>query len=542
MKLYEFIDECLYHIGVEKVFGIPGSLIMPVWQNLKHHDIVLCNHEQEASYVAVGYTKMSRKPVCVLTTGGPGVTNCISGIAAANIDSVPLIYISGRTPICKNGFGQRQEESRINRMFDSVDVLKSVTKASVCIDNVETAPQIIWNTIRSAIEDRNGVVHLSIPIDIQTAEVYTEAVNFSIKKLIDIELSLKISKRPLFILGWGCWMADSYNEVYALSEKVNAPVLVSSKAYCCIKKEHKMFLGELGYGYNAVLDEFIKSYHPDSIISFGSSLGDKDISHSVIYSLTQSIPTYIISNDVSSFSHKSQSYSTIETFDMKRSLYKFLKSVPSRNDEDNLTFDIRLAKKCAFDFWKQKIEPSDFMARCIEIINQKIDDRCTITADAGNHLANAGALIVPSEPQQMFLDVGLRAMGTGICTAVGMAIANRRRKYIAITGDGCMLMNGNVMHLAYKLNLPVLFIVFNNHSLGRVRVGQSLTENYLETDIHNVDFLAYARSFGLKSYRFDSPETFYSEFSKIPCSDLPALIEIITDKDEIPVSVKGNIS
>ena len=174
MNLYEFIDECLCRVGVENVFGIPGSLIMPIWQNIKNKNIVLCSHEQEASYVAVGYAKMSRKPVCVITTGGPGVTNCISGIASANIDSVPLIYISGRTPVSKNGSGLMQEESRINRMFDSVDLLKSVVKTSVCIENIETAPQIIWETIRSALEGRSGAVHLSIPIDIQNAAVSTE--------------------------------------------------------------------------------------------------------------------------------------------------------------------------------------------------------------------------------------------------------------------------------------------------------------------------------------------------------------------------------
>ena len=98
----------LRRFGVEKVFGVPGSLIMPIWQNIKSAELVLCSHEQEASYIATGFAKISKKPVAVLTTGGPGVTNCVSGIAAANLDSVPVIYISGRVALKSEGRGLRQ--------------------------------------------------------------------------------------------------------------------------------------------------------------------------------------------------------------------------------------------------------------------------------------------------------------------------------------------------------------------------------------------------------------------------------------------------
>ena len=541
MNLYEFIDECLCRVGVENVFGIPGSLIMPIWQNIKNKNIVLCSHEQEASYVAVGYAKMSRKPVCVITTGGPGVTNCISGIASANIDSVPLIYISGRTPVSKNGSGLMQEESRINRMFDSVDLLKSVVKTSVCIENIETAPQIIWETIRSALEGRSGAVHLSIPIDIQNAAVSTENVVFSSAKSTFDEPLLTISEKPLFVIGWGCWLSDSFNEVYSLSEKVNAPVVVSSKAYCCINRNHDMFLGKLGYGNSANLEQFIAAYQPDSIVAFGSSLGDKDFNRQAFKLLKENVPVYIITNDNCSGSQKINGCTVIETSDMKGYLNKVLSLVERRTVDENFVECVRTTRNRSIDYWKSRIAPRDYMARYIEHIGRFADNGCVITADAGNHLVNAGALVNPAEPGQMFLDVGLRAMGIGICTAVGMAIANPKKKYLAITGDGCMLMNGNVMHLTRELNLPVLFIVFNNHSLGRVRVGQSLTHKYRGSDINNVDFQAYAKSFGLDAYRFDSPEVFFNRFPEILSHSGAGVVEVITSKDEIPIPIKDNI-
>lgn len=541
MKLCEFVDCCLSSIGVEKIFGIPGALVMPIWQNLKDKDIVLCSHEQEASYVATGYAKVSKKPVCVITTGGPGVTNCISGIASANIDSVPLIYISGRTPISKQGFGLRQEESKTNRMYDSVEVLGAITKQSVCIVDIETAPQLIWETMKSAVCQRQGAIHISIPIDMQNSEVDEVEIKFFSKDKPHKRDIIPISKRPIFVLGWGAWMSGAFTKVYELAEKINAPVLVSSKAYCCIDKNNKMFLGKLGYGYNLVIDEFIDEYNPDSIISFGSSLGEKDIKGTVIQLLKEVIPTYIIADDCSYVLERNSKEIGIELPDMCDCVEKICKTISERVEDEELVKKINMTKEKSYLYWSEKILPNDTMAKCIKEINDLCDDQCVVFADAGNNLANAGALIMPTNSGQMFIDVGLRAMGTGICTAVGMAIADRRKVYIAITGDGCMMMNGNIMHLASEMNLPVIFVVFNNQSLGRVRVGQSIMNDYRGTDIKNVNYISYAEAFNIKAFSCDSLAGLSNIFKSCISSKKISVIEVITGKDEIPVSVKDNI-
>ena len=122
-----------------------------------------------------------------------------------------------------------------------------------------------------------------------------------------------------------------------------------------------------------------------------------------------------------------------------------------------------------------------------------------------------------------------------------MAIADREKEYIAITGDGCMLMNGNVMHIASELDLPIVFIVFNNQSLGRVRVGQSIMNDYRGTDIKNVDFISYANAFGIKAFRCESLGELQRIFSSCMKNRKASLIEIITDNNEVPVSVKDYI-
>ena len=541
MRLCEFVDKCLSDIGVDKVFGIPGALIMPVWQNITDKEIVLCSHEQEAAYVATGYAKMSRKPVCVITTGGPGVTNCISGVASANVDSVPMICISGRTPISKNGFGLRQEESHINRLYDSTGILNEITKKSVCITSLDQAAEIIYYTMLQAVEGRKGAVHISIPIDLQECEIRNwippKKTKCSSSKVTQVDFL----KKPIFIVGWGCWMSNSYEAVYELAEMVNAPIVVTSKAYCCIKKNHDLYLGKLGYGYNKVIDDFIKEYNPDTIVAFGTSLGEKDIKESILQDYIGKKRTYIIGDDCSIFDHRGMHVTKVETNDLYDYIQMIKQNTIIQKMDKELYTRIFHAKINTRLYWQQKMLPEDDMAKTIWNIDLIRDMDMVITADAGNHLANAGAVVEPLNFGRFFLDVGLRAMGNGICMTAGMAIADNSKTYIAITGDGCMLMNGNIMHLVYERQLPIVFLVVNNHALGRVRVGQSISNDYRATDIYHVDFMAYGKTFGLDTYRYQRVDDCINEIMDIVKRRRPALVEIVTDHDEVPLIVKDNI-
>ena len=539
MKLCEHVNECLNRIGVEKVFGVPGSLIMPVWQSISDAELILCSHEQEASYVATGYAKMSRKPVAVITTGGPGVTNCVSGIASANIDSVPLIYISGRTPLEKNGKGLRQEESHTNRLFDSVDVLKNFTKKSVCIDNIETAAQKIEETILSAVEGRAGAVHISIPIDLQNQEITRTKVQKE-AYIINDDMIIPESDKALVIMGWGCWMGDAIEQIYQLAHKIKAPVLVTSKAYCCIRNEDPFYLGRLGYGYTPYIEEFLDSYSPEIVLAFGTSLGEKDLSENM-WKRLEKTEVYIFSNDKSAYEKKMICPERVMAGEIVKIVNRLYCEMSEKKIDDDFLKKIKNTKDNSRRYWQSRILEEDLMAKTIDSINFYINKEVVITADAGNHLADAGALIEKVNDGNFFLDVGIRAMGTGICTAVGMAIAEPEKTYIAITGDGCMLMNGNVMHLAKVRELPVVFLVFNNHALGRVRVGQTVMNDFRATDIYNVDFQMYGKTFGMDTYQFSSFTEFCDNISRILSTRKTALIELITDHDEIPVSVKDNI-
>lgn len=535
MKFYEFINDTLKAYGCRKVFGVPGSQVKSLWQNLKDIEIILCSHEQEASYVATGYSKASGELVAVMTIGSPGVTNCASGIASANMDSVPMLYISGRTPEQLKGYGLLQEESNINRSFNSNEFLASLTKAEFDINNVSKAAEMFSEACEIATSGRAGCVHVSIPVDIQSMDLPSYKVKPDMCKDASIPDMPKITK-PLIIMGWGSWQARVAPQVYELAKKIGAPVLVTSKGYPCIWGDHPNYLGKLGYGYNSVLEKFLQDYGPEQVLVFGSSMGRKNISESCL-SILGFADTYLYSNECKDLNFRFPKGRWIQVDDLNLMVNSWLSNLkPSSNKPNQNLNSVRQQQR---KLYVDKIENKDLMARAIFELNDLCDESCVISADAGNHLLDTAILYEPKQLGGMFLDVGIRSMGSSPCSSVGMAIASKDKFFIAVTGDGSMLMNGNVMYLAKSLNLPVLFLVTNNSAHGRVRVGQMEEKNFIGTDLGNIDFALYGKTFGLEAYKANTMKEFRTAMKKILTERKTSILELCTDKDEIPPSLKG---
>jgi len=535
MKFYEYINDTLKSYGCRKVFGVPGSQVKSLWQNLNDVEIVLCSHEQEASYVATGYSKASGELVAVMTIGSPGVTNCASGIASANMDSVPMLYISGQPPSQFKGLGLLQEESNINRSFNSVELLAPLTKAEIEIDDISKAAQMFTEACEKATSGRPGCVHVSIPADIQSMDLPSFEINYHTVSEAPIPDMPDVTK-PLIIMGWGCWQAKVAKQIYELARKIGAPILVTSKAYCCIWGEHPNYLGKLGYGYNPILEKFLQDYAPEQVLVFGSSMARKNISDSCM-NILQNAEIYLYSIEFKDVMSRVPKGHWIQVDDLALMVNSWLKNIKST--KKGSTVDLESVRQEQRTLYLDKIESKDLMARAISELNDICDDSCVISADAGNHLLDTAILFEPKKIGGMFLDVGIRSMGSSPCSSVGMAIASKDKFFIAVTGDGSMLMNGNVMCLAKRHNLPILFLVTNNSAHGRVRVGQMEEKNFIGTDLGNIDFNLYGKAFGLEAYKASSMEEFRSAMTKILAEKKTTILELCTDKDEIPPSLKG---
>lgn len=536
MKLYEYINAFLRAWGCRQVFGVPGSLIMPVWQNLPDLNLTLCSHEQEASYAASGYAKASGELTAVLTTGSPGVTNCVTGIAGANMDSVPIIYISGKTDRRLQDTGMRQEEGHRNRNFESVDLMEPITKQSIQITDITTAAEQFRLCCETAVTGRAGCVHVCIPLDLQRMELPPQALPERAVPSPAPVPDMPVCGKPLIIMGWGCYMSKAADAVYELARRINSPVLVTSKAYCCIRQEEACYLGKLGYGYNPRLEHFLAEYGATDVLAFGCSMSRKDISPSCA-AIVANASVHVFTQERDDVRTRFPSALPHETEDLAGMLRHWLRHMPETEIDPALLRRIALCKAEQEHYFRSVMEKSDTMAMAFDAIG-KLGNCITVTADAGNNLLNAAVLCTPNEIGGMFLNDGIRSMGSGICETVGMAMADPNRYYIAAVGDGGMLMNGNVMYLARKLGLPIAFVVMNNRSLGRVRVGQSTMGHFIGSDLGNVDFVLYARAFGLEAFRTEDVNELTLLLSRAAEKKEPILLELLTDKDEVPLKLK----
>lgn len=528
MKFFEYISKRLNELNVKKCFGIPGSYIMPIWDNLKDIDIVLCTNEQDASYIATGYAYEINDMSVLLTTASPGVVNALSGIAYAYKDNIPLLIISGMENTFDIGKGCFQEESNCVNQFKTTELSKNLTKYSCQILSKKTAVKDFEYAL-FLIKKYQMPVHLSIPLDIQNSEIEEKKFDFNDKEYYTKKLKVKFNK-SLIVVGGGCVKEDVMENVYSFAKKISAPIISTMKGYSAVTYNNEMFLEKLGSTISDDLISFLQEYKPENIFVLGSSLGYKDfvkINH-------------IIKNCNFLIIDKNKKY--VSPYQNSKLLY-----LKSMNDTLNYLIKISGEQKSNIQnkilkFKKDLINKNvrylsnDIMAGCINKLNTLVNKNTILTADAGNHYLDALTLYRSKSFKNFYVNAGFAAMGIGICSSIGFAFNNK--KVVAITGDGCMLMNGNSIYCAKKYNLDVCFIVFNNDSLGRVRVGQVINQKQINSDLGNVDFSLYAKSFNIKSVKVDNVKDFEIKFKEFAKEKGVKLIEVTTSKEEIPLILK----
>ena len=537
MKVCEYIAGFLQLQGVKDIFGIPGSWIMPVWQELDGL-LHLCNNEADAAYMAVGYGKKSRRPGIVITTTGPGITNAVSGIASAYQDSIPLIHISGCQPVNEEGSGCFQEESNYDRCFRAKDLLDSITKECFYPTTPIEAVEMIRTCWSIAVSNRCGSVHISIPIDIQNAELgdyRIEPLTESVGNQSDDSIVGIIFEKPLIVLGWGAYLSNASEPIYQLAKKINAPVLSTMKGLSAVQYDSDFHLGTLGFHFTSFTEEFICQYGPKSVFIFGSSIGRKDFTDSFV-KLLESANSFCFTDDPANINKRLLNVRIFKTNHLIKTISTLFDIAPTIEQNERMIDLIKKYKEQYINNNLKMITRNNTMSSAIALLcNYNMPD-VILTADAGNHYLNAIAFSKPRYAGSFFVDVGLAAMGIGISETIGMVYSDKTKKYIAITGDGCMLMNGNSIYSAVRDRLPIVFVVFNNSCLGRVREGQKNMNKIVGSDLGNVNFKEYACAFGIKhAYQTNSVEILkyiIDEFLEAPC---PYFIEYICSKDETPL-------
>jgi acetolactate synthase I/II/III large subunit len=517
MRGARIICEALMREGVDTIFGYPGGVVLPIYDELltlqDEINHVLVRHEQGAMHMAEGYAKATGKVGVVLVTSGPGATNTVTGIANAYMDSTPIVIITGQVPCALIGNDAFQE-------VDTVGITRPCTKYNYLVRDARELPGIIKEAFHLAQTGRPGPVLIDIPKDVCTQIapfIYPEEIEapgYEPRMLGDTEkvkqavAKMRQARRPVLYIGGGVIHANAFNEVIELAEKLSLPVTPTLMGLGGFPSGHPLALGMLGmhgmYWANMAISE------ADLLIAIGARFDDR-----VTGALNKFAPhAEIIHVDIDPTSISKNIRAHIEITGDARSVIQQM--LCELNDEECANSQEALAEWWAqIEAWKEysplKVEKSEDVImpqHLIQELHRLTKGDAIITTDVGQHQMWLAQHYQFNGPRQNITSGGLGTMGFGFPAALGAQLAYPEKQVIAFVGDGGFQMTSQELATAVLAGANVKIIIMNNNNLGMVRQLQDLFYNKKYAHVAltgNPDFVRLAEAYGATGLRASHP-------------------------------------
>ncbi len=504
----DIICECLLEQGVDTVFGYPGGAALNTYDALyKYSDKikhVLTAHEQGASHAADGYARSTGKTGVVITTSGPGATNIVTGLATANIDSIPLVAITGNVTRDQLGRDSFQE-------VDIVNIVKPITKASYLVTEIEDLAPTIRKAFRLAGSGRKGPVLVDVPKDITAAlGEFTPAAPEQPQpdaianpdSIARVQELIKKSRRPMIYAGGGILSADACAEFKQFAELINAPVCCSLMGLGCLPASHPLCIGNIGMhgGYETGMI----TAACDLIIAIGARFSDRVAGDREKFGEQAKIVQFEIDKAEINKNVKVDEYIL---GDAKLILQALLQDLEPQEHH------VWLAKieewKHHFDDASKPYSEYPFPEEFIEAVNELKAPDDIIATDVGQHQMWVAQHAKIETEKTLLTSGGMGTMGFGMGAAIGAQVSHPDKRVFLFTGDGSFHMNLNELVTMKSFDLPVIVLVMNNTVLGMVRQWQKLFygSRFSQTDPHRAtDFVKLANAFGVEGMRITKSE------------------------------------
>lgn len=529
----EIICECLLEQGVDTVFGYPGGAALNTYDALyKYSDRInhiLTAHEQGASHAADGYARSTGRTGVVMTTSGPGATNIVTGLATANIDSIPLVAITGNVTTDQLGRDSFQE-------VDIVNIVKPVTKASYLVEKVEDLADTIRKAFALAQQGRKGPVLVDVPKDVTanktefTPKEPEKPELFEIKNpesVRRVQELIRNSKRPMIYAGGGILSANASPEFKDFAELIDAPVCCSLMGLGCIPASHPLCVGNIGMhgGYEAGM----ATAECDLMIACGARFSDRVAGDREKFGEQAKIVQLEIDEKEINKNVKVDEYIL---GDIKDILIALTVGLEQQKHEDWLAkieewkhhFDNVEAPKSEYPL------PQDIL----QAINEIKADEDIIATDVGQHQMWVAQYSKIEARKTLLTSGGMGTMGFGMGAAIGAQVSHPDKRVFLITGDGSFHMNLNELVTMKSYDLPVVIVVMNNSVLGMVRQWQKLFygSRFSQTDPHRAtDFVKLANAFGVEGMRITKPEEIKPVLQKAFDLKKPVLVDCVISPD-----------
>ena len=550
----ELVVQALKALKVKYIFGYPGGSVLDLYDALFQQDDVehiLVRHEQAATHMADGYARATGEVGVVLATSGPGATNCITGIATAYMDSIPMVVLSGQVPTNLIGDDAFQET-------DIVGCSRPIVKHSFNCRSAKDIPKILAKAFYIASTGRPGPVVVELPKDMlnpalkfdfefpATTELRTYSPNTKghPKQIRKAVAAILEAKKLVIYSGGGIIISNTSEQLTHLVESLNAPITNTLMGLGGISGVHPNFVGMLGM--HGSLEANKAMANADVILALGARFDDR-----VTNNVKKFCPNAtIVHVDVDPTSISKTIKAHIPVVGCLSTVLEQLQTAIDKSP-------IKIDRSAQEDWWRQIISWREQKCLCYSTAGDKIKPQAVIEAiykatngdayissDVGQHQMFAAQYYPFKNPRQWINSGGLGTMGFGLPAAMGVKLAFPDKESVCVTGDGSIQMNIQELSTCLQYNLAVKVVSLNNRSLGMVRQWQDMvyggrhSSSYMES---LPDFVKLAESYGHVGIRVNTLDELQPAIDKaMSITDRLVFLDILVDENEhvYPMQIK----
>lgn len=532
---------CLLEEQVKYIFGYPGGAIMPIYDELyKYQDKlqhILTRHEQGAVHAAQGFARVTGQTGVCFATSGPGATNLITGIADAQIDSTPIVCITGQVPSHLLGTDAFQET-------DVVGISMPITKWNYQVTKAEEIPEAIARAFYIANSGRPGPVLVDITKNAQFEIVdfeyspcekirsYHPYPQLSIDAVNAAATLINNAEKPMMLVGQGVLLSEAQEALDAFATKSGIPMASTLMGLSAVPNDHPLYVGYLGmhgnYGPNVMTNE------ADLIIAVGMRFDDRVTGDLERYAVNAKV--IHIEIDPAEIDKNVKADVPINA-DAKQALLALTEKIAEADHSEW----IQEFKKLDAEEHKSVVEGELYptegqlkMGEVIHLISEKTDGKAIVVTDVGQHQMVTSRYYQFKDTLSNVTSGGLGTMGFCLPAAMGAKVGRPDREVIAVIGDGGFQMTIQELGTISQSNIDIKILILNNNFLGMVRQWQELffDRRYSFTELINPDFQKICEGYGIASNKVTERASLESAIDQWLNSEAPGLLEVVVEKEE----------
>lgn len=571
IKVSDYIIQYLEQLGVNHMFMLPGGGAMHLNDSLgKSQKIqyVVCLHEQACAIAAEAYARVTNKPGLLMVTTGPGGTNAITGVAAAYVESTPMVVVSGQVKLADQIRGQGIRQQGMQEL-DIISIVAPITKYAVMVTEPETIKYHLDKALYQAVNGRKGPVWLDIPLDVQASmvdetglagwgpgqEEYAQievgrhaAETESIRgqkwakgkegleqQVLQAIEHLNASERPVLLAGNGIRLSDGIGVFEELAECLRIPVLTTWNGIDLIEDSHPLFFGRPG-GMGQRYANFMQQ-NSDFFLSIGARMNLLQTGYNFDGFAREAVKVMvdIDGNELRKINVRPQIPICADAKEFMELLLKHKDKIQQKNRSEWIAYGKRMKEKYPIvqkEHWEQENHANTY-ALLDAITEQMEEDDIYVSGSSGTCIDISMQAFRVKKGQRVFATKGLASMGFGVPATIGACLAGGGRRTVCVNGDGGFQMNIQEMETIRRLGLPIKIFVLNNQGYAQIHATQKniFQGRYVACDEGSNLTLSpisgVAAAYGLKTVRIENNKELREKVREVLTYDGPVVCEVL---------------